>query len=315
MQTLWFIVAFFACVTYGTFPWPDIVDYNHTNNWAESGAYSFVLDELITGSGPNLPYHLLKISRNGSTTQFAADSRFASADIFTQGIKVDDIRGRVYFIVANISLVFGSPPSPGKFQSAFAEADLFTGKILRYVDLSSVASPVVSANDLVRYHDGSFFITDIFGRLLKLETDDTVSIFSEDNKLKRTTLWGVNGIIGIKDEQLLVGNFDLGTLIRIHVQTKRIENVHIGNGGIICPDGIALGLDGDLYVAQNVQGANKTVIARLRTYNNWITARRIGVATSNTGGGSAVIFRHRDVYVSHSNYPPPKTGVFDRVRF
>jgi hypothetical protein len=44
-----------------------IVFHNHNvftlqrNNWAESAGYSISLRQFITGAGPNIPYHLLKV--------------------------------------------------------------------------------------------------------------------------------------------------------------------------------------------------------------------------------------------------------------
>jgi len=249
--------------------------------------------------------------------QFSEDSRFASTDVFTQGIKVDDIRGRVYYAIANISIVLGTPPTPGRLQSGFVEADLFTGATIRFVDFSNLVSlpNIVSANDVIRDLNGNFILTDLLGRLLKVDSHGRVEVFSEDPQLRRVSLSGVNGIVLLDVDHILVGNYDLNTISKVHMPTRRVTNVPIVNGVISSPDGVVMGPDGDLYVAQNVQGANQTLIARLRSPDNWETCLKIGEAASIQGGGTAVIFRGNAPYVTHSSYPPPNSGVLDRVHF
>jgi len=71
-----------------------------------------------------------------------------------------------YFVLVNGSVAFGA--SPSTTQSVFAEANLQTGTLTRFVDLSNIGGTIVT-NDLDKDSSGNWYITDSAGgRVIKV---------------------------------------------------------------------------------------------------------------------------------------------------
>ncbi|WP_062057588.1 hypothetical protein [Aquimarina longa] len=118
----------------------------------------------------------------------------------TVGVHIDNIRDRIYVTIGSF------------FQNIAGVAgyDLKTGKRILYVDLVGlIPNTNPFPNDLITDFEGNIYVTDTgTSTLYKINTEGEASIFLQDEKLKPSVGFGINGITYHPFGFLLVASSD-----------------------------------------------------------------------------------------------------------
>ena len=276
---------------------PDEIIIEHHNLFPEGIEYDEMGKRFLLGSAALGTIY--EVSDGGLLLPFIKSNDFQA----TFGIEIDRINNRL--LVVNSSY----PLSDEKLGAY----DLKSGERIFMANLSDTyPNDKNLANDVAVDANGIAYVTDTFAPVIyRVDMNGEASIFIEDEMLSF-----INGIVAYSDEYLLLGAYP-NLLLKIPLDKSRILKVTLEeNIKFDVTDGMVLHPDGSLVTVTFPD----SIIYRLRSDDNWVSAIRDAVSTGhNVGYGTTVAIRENDVYViySHLNYWMEDLGdqdIFEIVR-
>jgi sugar lactone lactonase YvrE len=125
------------------------------------------------------------------------------------------------------------------------------------VDCSKVAKPPASVETLTGFLPSEDFVFDNDGNYVGVDDNENLVRISQDKKKK---LWvpavgEVAGMVMLPDGSLVFCNVGKGSLQRVQTNGSVVTVL----GGLLYPNGLALGPDGFVYVAENAAGRVRRV--------------------------------------------------------
>jgi sugar lactone lactonase YvrE len=270
---------------------PEGIEYDEDNG-------RFLTGSLAEGT-------IFVIERDGRVVPFVTDPELVSS----VGIEVDEERDRL--LVANSdSAVFGNADAAG--HAKLGVYHLMTGERLAMVDLGATigAGARHFANDLTVDGEGNVYVTDTFANAIYRVTPDyTASVLHRFTDLPEGAL--LNGIVYHEGGFLLT------------VAGDRIYRVPLANpagttqvdvsepiGG---QDGIVLTDDGRLVVTSN--SATEPRLVAFRSDDNWMTARRAGVAELTRGQATTVAVVGDELWAVQPHFNDQDPPTIERAVF
>lgn len=176
------------------------------------------------------------VTNDGVYTPFIEDEILTN----TVGIHIDNIRDRIYVAIASFF----------ERKGGIAGYDLKTGKRVLYVDLVDVLPNAnIFPNDLITDFMGNIYVTDTASSVLyKINTKGKASVFLQDERLKPSAGFGINGITYHPLGFLLVASSD-PKLFKVPVNNpKSFKVIDLPVGGL---DGIQIVDFNTIYSVSN----------------------------------------------------------------
>lgn len=213
----------------------------------------------------------------------------------TFGIRVDDVRNRVWVAVNDIGISEKSSPATQGKLAAVAVFDSKAGTRVGYYDLASVGPAARNANDIALDPDGNAYVTDSFAQLIyRIDAGGKLTVFADSPLFKTGEGFGLNGIVYHPDKYLLVSASNSGDIFRVNLGDPRnIDKVRLPER-FVGIDGINLIDPTHLVAAVNVGESGAVVLA---SEDGWSTAKVIARMPSLSSFASAVAVVGHDAWV------------------
>lgn len=249
------------------------------------------------------------VDMKGSYKVFAQHETMPS----TFGIRVDDVRNRVWAAVNDLGISEKSSPATQGKLAGVAVFDSKAGTRVGYYDLASVGPGARNANDIALDPAGNAYVTDSFAQLIyRIDAGGKLTVFADSPLFKTGEGFGLNGIVYHPDKYLLVSASNSGDIFRVSLsEPMKIDKVTLPERfrGI---DGINLIDPTHLVAAVN---AGETGIVEFASDDGWTTAKVIAKRPALSSFASAVSIVGRDAWVLNArldNLVDPKAQKVDQ---
>ena len=257
---------------------PEGIEYDEDNG-------RFLTGSLAEGT-------IFVIERDGRVVPFVEDEELVSS----VGIEVDEARDRLLVANSN-SAVFADQTATG--HAKLGVYRLMTGERLAMVELGATVSAEARhfANDVTVDGEGNAYVTDSFANAIYRVTPDyEPSVLHRFTDLAQGEL--LNGLVYHEGGYLLAvaGEKIFKVPVANPAGTTEV-NVSEPVGG---QDGIVLTADGRLVVTSN--SATEPRLVAFRSDDNWMSARRAGVATLTGGAATTVAVVGDELWAVHPHF-------------
>ena len=235
---------------------PESVEYNPKTE-------QFLLSSLTEGT-------IFTTNEDGSVTPFVEDERLIS----TVGLAIDEEQDRLYVANSDLGVSINSSTETENQLAALGIFELSTGKLVDYVDLSSLRPGEPHfANDIDVDDKGNAYITDSFSPIIyKVDPEGNPSILLENDQFAGEG-FNLNGIVVHPHNFLIVSDFNDGLLYKVPLDNpEQFTQVQL-EPTLVNADGLLLADKDELIVITNkFNDLSSNQVFNLQSHDNWESA-------------------------------------------
>jgi sugar lactone lactonase YvrE len=306
---LFIVVAIVATVTLAATP--NRITFQSKNLFPEGLEYHQDLNAFLVSSVGN--GQVWKVNDKGEVSAFINDTRLDARSSI--GLHINHKTNQLLVAVSNSSAAYLGQVEYAKV--ALVKADLQTGAIQQFIDLTSVSLPdykgALFANDLVSDENGNTYITESFGGFIwKVDSNNVPSVLVSSPEWTPENQYspGINGI-EYANGTLLVGKQGTGRLFKISLSgaTPNVTEITITGAKPVGVDGLLLKPNGNLVIVGRSSEENvKPRIYEFHSSDNWNTTSILYDEEISVAEPTTAAVRGKEVFIVHSYFNDFLTG-------